>query len=274
MGYGNDSAGEFLQELLEPIHAFRVQVVGRFVEQQHVGLRQQQAAQRDAAFLAAGKIGDFRVPWRQPQRIGRDLEQVLDVGAAGREDGFVFGLFGGELVEVGIRLRIRRINFFQLLLRLQDFAQAAFDRLAHILLGIKLRFLRQVADAQVRHRGRFAFDLLVLPRHDLQQAGLAGTVQAEHADLGAGEERQRDVLEDLTLRRDDFANPLHRVNVLSHVLDRLSAGRAELCCKNRPAAFPSAAFASRRKANAPAPLKSVVRPADSQSRPAARSFRD
>jgi hypothetical protein len=78
-------------------------VVGRFVEQQHVGLGQQQAAQRDAALLAAGQVADDGFPRRQAQRVGGDLELVLDVvGAGRRDDGLELGLFGGELVEVGV----------------------------------------------------------------------------------------------------------------------------------------------------------------------------
>ena len=49
----DDRARVLLQERLEPRHRFGVEVVGRLVEQQQVGLLQQQAAQRDAALLAA-----------------------------------------------------------------------------------------------------------------------------------------------------------------------------------------------------------------------------
>ena len=82
VGHGHDRAGKFLQELLEPVHAFRIEVVGRLVQQQHVGLGQQQPAQRHAPLLAAGQVGDLRVPGRQAQRVGRDLELMLDVAAA------------------------------------------------------------------------------------------------------------------------------------------------------------------------------------------------
>ena len=199
VGHRHDGAGKVLQELLEPVHAFGIEVVGRLVEQQHVGLGQQQPAQRHAALLAAGQVGDLRVPRRQAQRIGGDLELMLDVAAAGGEDGLVLGLLGGELVEVGVRLGVGGVDLVELLLGFEHLAEALLDRLAHGLLGIELRLLRQEADAHVGHRHGFAFDVLVHAGHDLEQAGLARAVQAEHADLGAGEERQRNVLEDLTL---------------------------------------------------------------------------
>ena len=142
------------------------------------------------------------------------------------EDGFVLGLLGGELVEIGVRLGVGGVDLVELLLRLEHFAQALFDRLAHGLLGIELRLLRQIADVQVRHRHGFAFDVLVHAGHDLQQGRFARAVQAEHADLGAGEERQRDVLEDLTRLGGRSCPRGSCVDVLSHdFLTKMKADR-------------------------------------------------
>ena len=86
VGDGDDGARVLVEEALQPGHGLGVEVVGRLVEQQHVRLRQQQAAQRDAAALAAGQLGHVGVPGRQPQRVGRDFELALDFPAAGRVD--------------------------------------------------------------------------------------------------------------------------------------------------------------------------------------------
>jgi hypothetical protein len=59
VGDGDHGAGEAHQVLLEPFDAFRVEVVGRLVQQQHVGLGQQQAAERHAALLASGQDSTF-----------------------------------------------------------------------------------------------------------------------------------------------------------------------------------------------------------------------
>ncbi len=56
VGDGDHGAGEAGEELLQPLHRFGVEVVGRLVEQQHVGAREQQLAQRDAALFAAGEM--------------------------------------------------------------------------------------------------------------------------------------------------------------------------------------------------------------------------
>ena len=65
-------------------------------------------------------------------------------------------------------------------------------------------------------RPGLAVDVGVHARHDAQQGGFAGAVQTQHADLGAGEERQGDVAQDLALRGHDFGDPVHGVDVLGH----------------------------------------------------------
>ena len=65
-------------------------------------------------------------------------------------------------------------------------------------------------------RNHLALEIRVHAGHDLQQRGLPRAVQAEHADLGAGKEVERDVLEDLALGRNDLADPAQGVDVLSH----------------------------------------------------------
>lgn len=216
VGDRHHGAGEVVQEMLQPGHRVGVQVVGRFVQQQHVGSRQQQAAQRYAALFAAGQVLDLGIPRRQAQGVGGDFQlafQVVSVGCL--QDRLQLGLLGGQGVEVGIRLGIGGIDLVQPRLGLLDLADGLFDDVAHGGLRVQLGLLRQVADVDPRHRPGLAFDLGVDAGHDPQQGGLARAVQAEHADLGAGEERQGDVLEDFTLGRNDLADPMHGVDVLS-----------------------------------------------------------
>ena len=138
-----------LEIFLEPRDRLGVEMVGRLVEQQHVGRRQQQAAQRHAALLAARELVDDGVPRRQAQRVGGDLELALQLPAADRVDGvlqlrllleqlvhlvIVHGL--GELVADLVEARDLR----------ERAADAFHDDAAHVLLGVELRLLRQVAD--------------------------------------------------------------------------------------------------------------------------------
>jgi hypothetical protein len=216
VGDRDHRAGEARQELLEPVHALGVEVVGRLVQQQHVGLGQQQPAERDPAFLAARKHADHRVPGRQSQRVGGDFHLQVAVGARSREDCLVLRLLGRQPVEIGVGLGVRRVDLLQPGLRLEHFGQALLDRRLHRLCRVQVRLLRQEPDPHAGHRHRFAFELAVFAGHDLQQARLAGPVETQHADLGAGKKGQRDVLQDHALGRDDLADAIHRVNVLSH----------------------------------------------------------
>ena len=160
---------------------------------------------------------DRCVPWRQAQGIGGNLQLALEVvPVAGLQDGFELGLLGRQLVEVRVGFGIGSVNLVQACLGVLDAADRFFHHFANGLVRIKLRLLRQVADIQLRHRPRFAIEFGVDTRHDFQQGGLARAVEAEHADLGAGKERQGDVLEDFTLRRNDFAEPVHGIDELSH----------------------------------------------------------
>ena len=87
-----------------------------------------------------------------------------------------------------IRLGNVVADLVEAVVRLLHVADAFLDRLAHGLVRIELRFLRQVADLDARAGRGLALDILVHAGHDLQQRRFAGAVQAQHADLRAGEE--------------------------------------------------------------------------------------
>ncbi|CRM84015.1 hypothetical protein [Pseudomonas sp. 22 E 5] len=210
-------AREVVQEVLQPGDGIGVQVVGRFVEQQHVGSRQQQAAQGHTAFFTAGEEFDLGVPRRQTQRVGGDFQLAFQVvTVASLQDGFELGLFGGQFVEVGIFFGVGGVHLVQAGLGVLDHGHRFFDHFTHGLGRVQDRLLGQVADVQFGHRAGFAFELGVDAGHDFQQRGLTRTVEAEHADLSAGEEGQRNVFQDFPLRRNNFSQPMHGEDVLSH----------------------------------------------------------
>ncbi len=215
MGDGHHGAGIAVQELLQPFDGLGVQVVGRFVEQQHVRLLQQQAAQRHAALFTAGQVADHGLPRRQAQGVGGHVQLLFDgVRVAGGEDGFQALLLLGQRIKISAFFGIGGIHRFQRGLGLQHVAHAFFHGLAHGVLGVQLRLLGQIADFDAGLRAGLALEIGVHAGHDLQHGGLAGAVQAQQADLGTGEERQRDVLDDLPLGRDHLADAVHGVDVL------------------------------------------------------------
>ena len=141
---------------------------------------------------------------------------MFTIGACGSDDSFEFALFGREFVKVGVGLCIGRVNFFQTVFSGQYVAHATFHRLAHGVRVIEFGLLGQVANLDARHGRGFAFYLFVDTRHDFEQGGLARTVQTQHTDLGTREKTQRNIFQDMALRRHDLADAVHGENVLGH----------------------------------------------------------
>ncbi|MNG98521.1 hypothetical protein D3C79_576670 [compost metagenome] len=113
---------------------------------------------------------DLGIPGRQTQGIGRALQLVFHVVTAlGGDDGLQLALFTGQLVEVGIRVGVGRIDLVQASHGAFDVADRLFDRFADGLLRIQLGLLGQVADLDAGLRTGFPLDLGVDPRHDAQQ---------------------------------------------------------------------------------------------------------
>ena len=146
----DDGARIVLEETLEPRHRFRVEVVGRFVEQQQIGRQQQQPAQRHAAPLAARQPGDVGIGRRQPERVHREIETRVEVPRVGGVDAILqTRLLLERLVHLLGRqiLAELRVDGVVLVEDGLDLGDALFDVAAHILRGIELRLLGQIADA-------------------------------------------------------------------------------------------------------------------------------
>ncbi len=151
----DERAAEAGEVLLEALDGRQVEVVGRLVEQQHVGLADQRAGERRAARLAAGERGDAarRV---DPQA----LEQALGAVAA----------------ELGVLAR----------------RQAGLRRRKRGRVGREVRLLRQVGDGRARLQEALAGVELDQPGERLEQRRLARAVAADEADPLALGERQRE----------------------------------------------------------------------------------
>ena len=212
VGDDQDGAGVIAQVALQPGDAFGVEMVGRLVEQQQLGLLQQQPAERDAAALAAGELGDVGV-------VGRAVERVHGLGDLGIEVPQVLAV--DDVLElrhlVGVLVGIVHR---QLVVAVEQRALGA-DPLLHIaahgLVGIELRLLLQVADAGALRDPALAGEVGVDAGHDAQQRRLARAVDAEHADLGIRVEGQMDVIQHLLGRRIGLGQTLHVIDELATV---------------------------------------------------------
>jgi len=186
-------AGEGAQEVAQPDHRVGVEVVGRLVEQQRVGLGEQDAGQLHPAALAArqGAQGLVEHPAGQPQR-GRD------------RGGLALGRVAAQGQELRLHLRVAthrlvpgaRVTAGQHLLLLAHLADhsvqatgtedAVPGQLARV---PRSRVLRQVAHGPGAGDG--ASRRLALPGEDAGEGRLAGPVASHQPDGLAGPHPER-----------------------------------------------------------------------------------
>ena len=218
MGNRHNGAFEVVQEAFQPGDGFRIQVVSRFVEQQHVWLFKQQTAQRDAAAFTTGEFFDFSVPVRQTQRISGALKLHVQVMTVVRLDNFFeLTLLGSQLVEVGVWFSVLGVHFVQAFQRVNHFGNGFFNGFTYGMFRVQLWFLRQVTNFEARLWASFTFDIGIDTGHNFQQGRFTRAVQAQNTDFCAREEAQRDVFKNMTFRRNHFADTMHGINELSHV---------------------------------------------------------
>ena len=96
VGDGQDGPLEFFNIALEPFHRVHIEVVRRLVEQQDIGLLEQQPREVHARFLAAGEAVEVLLPLR-----GGDAEAVADL----------VGLHVRLVAAAGLKARGKRVVF-------------------------------------------------------------------------------------------------------------------------------------------------------------------
>ncbi len=146
VAHTNDCAACFCEELLEPEGGFKVEMVGRLIQQQNVGLIDEGLRKGGAAQLAAAEM-----PHR---RFGIEAEWGDD--HIGTVVEFLAALIGG---------------------------QAVHDEIAHGLCGLEIDLLREVADAGARQQEAFSRIGLEFLHDEAHQRGFASAIAADEADF-------------------------------------------------------------------------------------------
>ncbi len=182
---GHHGARIAVKELFEPKHRLGVQMVGRLVEKQQVGSLEQQAAERHATPLATGEHADRRVGVGALQRIHCLRELAVQVPAI---CGINLVLQFAHLVHQCVKVRIMVRHLFADCIEAVDLGDDVREGLLDVLA-----------------------DGLVL----LERRGLAHAVGTDHADLGAGKDAHRHVIED-DLVANSLTSLVHLVHELCH----------------------------------------------------------
>ncbi len=212
----NDGTFVLLQVLLQPVDALRIQVVGRLVEQKHIGLLQQQAAQGHAAAFTSREVLHRLVVGRTAQGIHRPLQLAVEVPCIrGVNDVLQLCLTGKEgihLLRIFVVLGQAEliVDFLVLGQRVDHFLYALHHDFFHRLVGIELWLLSQVTDGIARRENHLALVVLVQSGNDFHQCGLTGTVETDDTNLGTIEKGQVDVFQYLLVVLEGFAYSHHR----------------------------------------------------------------
>ena len=213
VGHGDHGALVRLEVPLEPRNGLGVEVVRGLVEEQQVGRGEQEPTERDAAALAAGERRHVAVALREPQRVHRTVEVLLEAPGVGAVDAVLhLRLLGQERVEVGVGLGERGGDRVEAVEQVAQLADAVLDVAAHVLRLVEVGLLLEEAHRRLRIELGDPGRRLLEPRHDPEERRLPRAVRPEHADLRSVQERERDVREHLPLGAVELVGPVHGVD--------------------------------------------------------------
>jgi len=165
------------QRLFQPGDGADIQMVGRLVEQQQIGLGNQRLGQQHAPPPAAGKLGQSAVG-RQLQTAQGTFDQLLQAPAI---LGFQRLLHVHQLVEIVLVLDVHA----EVVVLGQQFADAfqpLGDDIEHRTVIGARQLLRQLADLQTRRAPDLAVVGAAIALDQAQHARLARAVAADDAD--------------------------------------------------------------------------------------------
>ena len=163
------------QKILDPGNRLNIEVVGRLVEQEQVGLCGDGARQHDLAEFAAGERAAEGVARRQVQFLRDDLDLASGVpGVVEREDALKLFLFGGT-----------GPHGFQLPMNVVEVRQPLGDGVMDGNVVKTRAVLLHAGDTEPARAGDLALGGLFRARHDAHERGFAAAVSADECDAFA-----------------------------------------------------------------------------------------
>jgi len=209
-------AGVAREELLEPEHRFRIEVVRWFVEKKQVRRFEQELAECHASAFAAGEHRDGHFGVGALQRVHRLGKLAIKIPTISGVDGRLqIAHLSHERVEICIGIGHFGTDLVETIDLGEHIAEGHLNVLEHRLVFVERRLLLQDAHGIARREARFAVGNILETCHDLEQRRLAHAIRPYHADLRAGIERKRHVIED-DLVAVRLARLIHLVDEFCH----------------------------------------------------------
>jgi len=172
VGDGDDGALEVHQQAFQPFDGIQIQVVGRLIEQQHVGLGDQRLGQGHTFFGTAGQGAHHRVGV-QVQALQGFIHSLLPVPAVQRFD----------LALHRIQIAMAQAILFN---QAYDPLQACANSYENCSISIQLRLLRHIGNTGSALHLQGAVVGFFHAAQNFEHGGFAGAVAADqaHALLG------------------------------------------------------------------------------------------
>ena len=194
MRYDDDGILEIEQIIFEPAYGFEVEVVGRLVQKQYVGIAEQRLRQQHANLALSVKLAHFHVVIfaRNIQLVQKRFRLAFRFPTAEFRK-LVFQLGGANAVLFRkFRVRVKSVFFVH---DLDKPFMSEHDGAAHRFKIVFILVLRKHAHTFVFIERDVALVRLDLPRKHLQKRGFARAVRADDAVAVAAREPQIDFLE-------------------------------------------------------------------------------
>ena len=195
MSNGNNSAFVLVEVLLQPVDTLGIEVVGRLVEQQHVGFLKKQTAQCHTAALTTRKVIDKFVGSRTAQCSHCTLQFAVKVPSIGCVYNILqLALTCKKFIHLVLILVILgktelKIDFLILGKSVHCSLHTLFHTLHHSLSILQMGFLGKIANRVSGRPHHISLVVVVESGNNLHKCRFTGTVHTHDTNLCTVEER-------------------------------------------------------------------------------------
>ena len=171
------------KELLQPLNGLDVQVIGRLVQQEYIGLHQKEFGQLDAHAPASGELagGTVKILAAEAQTLQGALQFALVIIAPHQGEAVILSRKTVNQLLIAVGVVVRTLGHFvlqggQMRLQVMDVGKSGLCLLTHCTGVRQLHHLRQIADGTITRQTDRTRRGRLLAGQYLEQSGLSGTV--------------------------------------------------------------------------------------------------
>ena len=227
MGDADDRTGILMQMLLQPVNRLGIEVVGRLIEQEDIGLLQKQTTEGNASAFTTREILDNRILIGATKRIHRATELLVEIPSIALVKLLLkLTLTSNKRIEIGIRISKRLVDFIKLSQHIHDGLHTFLHHFANGFLRVELRILLQISHRIPGREYYISLVVMLYTCNNLKQSRFAGTIHTDNTYFCAIKKGEVDVVEDFLLRGERLAHTHHRENdffIVCHIFVNFGA---------------------------------------------------